>query len=169
MMRKWTFTGYFVIAFLFWGCGGEESLRIDIDVAVNQSVNPILSVGTRGVYFEFAPLECPPSNIDDVDANQEVFEDPDSSGVGYSPIQDTYQMGTSQLLPYTYYRVRMIALDTVTSVPTHIGVIDCPFNVSLGNLNNGTICFGSNSESNAPICADSLDWSDCEASTSYCQ
>ncbi len=163
----------------------RDVVRIDIDVGTNQPPKLLASIDqqvadlqSRGVYFEFVKLKCPPNSyLNQADPRLEIFE-PSSNGgespapAGYSATRDSYRSdGNGGLEPRTYYTVRMfsVALDAAGTI-THDGYSDCPLNLSLPDGGSPTICFGSTDDDySPPVCPASRPWGLCEVSDAYCR
>src|SRR5262245_37201469 len=116
-MKKLLLIGGIVFGFL--SCGSSPTIRIDVDIAVNpgtsddilQTIEANRQLGiSRGIYFRFTPLVCPPININQVDttSGKPTFTQPDESLGGASATKSEYSIDTSQLLNNTYYRVEML-------------------------------------------------------------
>jgi hypothetical protein len=171
----------FVLLSIISGCSGS-ALSIDIDIGTNQSVNPLLDVEEKrdaglnaGIRFVFDPLECTcnsttgncgPLSIDDVDATAKRVTYPSTSGPGMSATKETYEIDSNLLFKKKFYRVTMIAQDTISGQVTHSGKGDCPVNVSLGSLNRTTICFGVYDPNNPPVCTETRSFGSCPAAKS---
>jgi hypothetical protein len=150
---------------------GSDSMRIDIDLAVNQSGNPLEDVNdlmqagqSAGIFFEFQKMVCPPGSIDNTDNSV----DPIVVNPASSPLQQSYPVSGAGLEPLTYYRVWMVARDLSNHI-THIGGPDCPFNLALGTANNVTLCFGPGTDPALLLCPESLDFPACQTSAQYCR
>lgn len=157
--------------FFFLGllaCGGS-SVSIDVDVAVNSN-DPMTQIAvdkqngeSRGIYFQFDPLNCPPASINDVNSSllSLTFPDFSQAGVeGVDPLKSEFEIDTSGLSSNVYYRMTMFAL-TPANVQTHIGISDCPLRLDLKGQNQVQICFGESSIN--PICAGHTAFKDCPA------
>ena len=167
-----------LIAILFlsvlgiFSCGSSERVPVDIDLAVNQSVNPFQTIqsgidaGTsRGLYFQFQPLNAPPSGIEDLQPTGVLQSFPEQTQAGRSPENNSFDVDTSDLDKNTYYRVSVIALD-ISGNRTHEGVADCPLLISLGSCNNVTVCFGV--VGTTPLCPESDAFTFCPLTPADC-
>ena len=141
----------------------DPSLRVDIDIAANQAENPLMRIadtpGSRGVYFVFDALTCPPSSIDAV-SNAHQFQFPEATTAGMNPLQDRFNVKTNDLLPNTFYRVRMVSPDLAGNI-IYEGVGDCPINISFGGENQTMVCFGVYNPASPPLCAGGSSFSQC--------
>ncbi|MEZ4703830.1 MAG: hypothetical protein R3A11_01295 [Bdellovibrionota bacterium] len=131
-------------------CGKNAGIEIDVVLASNQSTNPLIAIKTdfdqglsRGIYFVFDPLNSNPVSINDVSGTGTISVPSLSSPAGSSPTESSYDIDTSAFVSNTYYRVRMLAIDSGGNT-SHAGVSDCPVNVSQGTSQDIKICFGLN-------------------------
>ncbi|HLG19974.1 MAG TPA: hypothetical protein VI895_09215 [Bdellovibrionota bacterium] len=154
-------------------CGSSPTIRIDVDIAANtgtsddllESIEANRQLGiSRGIYFRFTPLICPPIDINQTDttSGKQTFTQPDDSLGGVSATKSEYSIDSSQLLNNTYYRVEMLAPNLDGSIPFG-GTGDCPINLSLdAGINLTTICFGAIGTSTiGPLCAGTTPFSQC--------
>ncbi|MFH1263384.1 MAG: hypothetical protein V1495_08105 [Pseudomonadota bacterium] len=142
------------VAFFSITCSSSPTATVNIRIATNGTVNPLQQIKqqkdaglSRGIYFEFRELKCPPVSMEDVVSTTAVaLYYPDLNAQanidGTSPVSSTYEIDTSALKPNAYYRVAMFALNVFDNNKPFQGVAECPLNLALGNRNLINICFG---------------------------
>ena len=139
-------------SFFLFQCGKQDNISIKVDISSSQvGTNPLRAIAedkkknvSRGIFFQFHTMNCPPLNINDVvNSNQPSFSFPnlEAGEEGVDPLKDSYTIPTSDLNKNIYYRVTMIAV-TKDNRTTHQGTGDCPFHIGLEKRNRTKICFG---------------------------
>ena len=158
--------GASIVSLFFVSCGSNQ-ISLDVVLASNATQNPLEEISQQlqlgasaGIYFVMDELENPPASIDDVLQGGGQTSDPNPNGVGNDPLQDEFKVSTSSLKPAAFYRIRMVARDLNGAI-THIGVGDCPVNLSLKGNNTVKICFGENLQNHPPICPGLVNFNDC--------
>lgn len=139
--------------FLFLGCGSSATATLDIAIAQSGTQDPFHTISvareaglSRGVYFEFRELNCPPVSIEDTkDSTTVALSYPDLIGnpsiPGTDPLQSSFTVDTSSLKATTFYRLSMFALNVDGTKPFE-GVGDCPLYLAQEGQNRVVICFG---------------------------
>ncbi len=158
-------------------CGESPVLTIDVDLAVNPTTegNPLKKIeadriaGTSlGIYFRFTPLRCPPGSIENTAGTPIQFPpvNPDgSTQPGFKATENEFNIDTTLLKTFTYYKVEMFSQDAFGNVP-YKGVSDCPVNLSLNPQVPVTICFGE--ATTTPLCPGVTPFSLCTTTAEFC-
>lgn len=137
---------YILGGLVFMGCG-QNDINVDIVLNSTSGTNPMVNLislyesgNSRGVFFQFDPLNTNPNGINALQGTSTVTFPALNQGLGLNPAQDTFSVDTSMLTQGVLYRMSVVGLSS-TGLVTHSGIGDCP--VFVGAKQKIKICFGS--------------------------